>query len=354
MTAAGDSRAGDSGAEALAAARVVLAQMGISPADLAAPAIRVPTFAEVIPQVRATLTPGTLRTYNTHFARLLDRWPDRRLDEPSAGELQALVMEVTRNAATNRASRGGRGAGENFVAAVRCLYRFAENRWISPADNPARRVEKPGRRASQRFAIPAPQLAEICRVAAMTGTDPELDSLILRLVTETACRRGGALTLRPKDLDPDQCLVYLREKDASDRWQPVSPTLMRYLLTHADERGSPPEGQLLRYNNGRPITSRRLDHLWKRLGQELPWVAAQGISTHWLRHTTLTWVERTFSYAVARAYAGHDSKANGVTTTYVKADITEVAAAVAVLTGEPHPLADHPTNSTPTRWSPAP
>jgi hypothetical protein len=73
-----------------------------------------------------------------------------------------------------------------------------------------------------------------------------------------------------------------------------------------------------------------------------------------LRHTTLTWVERTFSYAVARAYASHDSKANGVTATYVKADITEVAAAVAVLTGEPHPLASHPGTSAPARWSPAP
>ena len=34
---------------------------------------------------------------------------------------------------------------------------------------------------------------------------------LLRLHTETACRRGGALALRPADLDPDQCLVLLRE-----------------------------------------------------------------------------------------------------------------------------------------------
>jgi hypothetical protein len=34
-------------------------------------------------------------------------------------------------------------------------------------------------------------------------------------------------------------------------------------------------------------------------------VATQQISTHWLRHTTLTWVERNFGYAIARAYAGH-------------------------------------------------
>ncbi|WP_432757839.1 hypothetical protein [Saccharopolyspora erythraea] len=31
----------------------------------------------------------------------------------------------------------------------------------------------------------------------------------------------------------------------------------------------------------------------------------QQISTRWLRHTTLTWVERHFGYAVSRAFAGH-------------------------------------------------
>jgi hypothetical protein len=37
------------------------------------------------------------------------------------------------------------------------------------------------------------------------GDDPALDALILRLHIETACGRGGALALRPIDLDPDQC-----------------------------------------------------------------------------------------------------------------------------------------------------
>ena len=65
----------------------------------------------------------------------------------------------------------------------------------------------------------------------------------------------------------------------------------------------------------------------------------QQVSTHWLRHTTLTWVERTFSYAVARAYAGHSGKNDiGTTMTYVRAEVQEVAAALAALTGEPHPL----------------
>ena len=76
-----------------------------------------------------------------------------------------------------------------------------------------------------------------------------------------------------------------------------------------------------------------------RIGRHLPWVATQQISTHWLRHTTLTWVERNFGYAVARAYAGHSGKSDaGTTSTYVRADLYEVAAALAALTGEPHPL----------------
>ena len=76
-------------------------------------------------------------------------------------------------------------------------------------------------------------------------------------------------------------------------------------------------------------------------GRHLPWVRTQQLSTHWIRHTTLTWVERNFGYAVARAYAGHTDSGSetGATATYVRASLGEVAAALAALTGEPHPLA---------------
>jgi integrase/recombinase XerC len=76
---------------------------------------------------------------------------------------------------------------------------------------------------------------------------------------------------------------------------------MARLVEHGRERNAPADGQLLRYADGRPITSRRYDHLWVRIGRYLPRVATQGISSHWIRHTTLTWVERNFGYAVARA-----------------------------------------------------
>jgi hypothetical protein len=119
---------------------------------------------------------------------------------------------------------------------------------------------------STRRAVADTGLAEINQAAATTGNDPALDTLLLRLHTETACRRGGALALRPHELDPTQCLIFLREKGETVRWQPISPTLMTALTQHAHDRHAPTDGQLLRYHHGRPITRRRYDHLWSWLG----------------------------------------------------------------------------------------
>jgi integrase/recombinase XerC len=336
---------GTAGIADLEVARALLARLGITPEQLigavAQPA-QMPTFGEYIDLVAQAVTDSTRRAYNPYWARIRHEWGARRLDEPSPLEIKQLTERIKANVVERRNSRGGRSATEHLIAALRCLYRHAvTDGLISEAANPAIRVPKPARLASTRRALPDHQLAQIVHVAASTGNDPQLDSLLLRLHTETACRRGGALALRRGDLDADQCLIRLREKGETVRWQPVSPTLMRHLLDHTDTRGThQPDGPLLRYGTGQPITTRRYDHLWHRIGQHLSWVAAQQISTHWLRHTTLTWVERNFGYAVARAYAGHSGKNDaGTTTTYVRADLYEVAAALAALTGEPHPLA---------------
>ncbi|RNH98972.1 site-specific integrase [Micromonospora aurantiaca] len=300
-----------------------------------------PTFAEYVPVVAAAVTAGTRRAYGSYWKRVVERWGQRRLDEPTPSEIEQLAEHVKTHVVARRNARGGRSAAEHLIAALRCLYRRAvADGFIAAADNPALKVAKPRRLPSTRRAVADTRLAEIYEVAASTGDDPALDSLLLRLHTETACRRGGALALRPADLDPDQCLILLREKADTMRWQPVSPTLMRYLLRHAEERGATEAGQLLRYRNGQPITRRRYDYLWARIGEHLPWVYVQQISTHWLRHTTLTWVERNFGYAIARAYAGHSENGGdvGTTATYVKATLQEIAGALSALTNEPHPL----------------
>lgn len=330
----------------LEAALLLISKLGVTPADLmAATAINrptVPTFAEFIPHVASATTAGTLKAYGSYWNRIVEQWGDRRLDEPTPLEIEQLGKQIRATRMQRRNGRSGASCEENFVSAVRCLYRRAvANGLITDADNPAAKVPKPRRQPSHRRAIPDTRLTEIHQAAASSGDDPQLDALILRLHEETACRRGGALNLRPIDLDEQQCLIRLREKAATERWQPVSPTLMAHLRHHAVDRRAPATSRLLRYRNGTQITYRRYDGLWQRIGQLLPWAAVQGVSTHWIRHTTLTWVERHFGYAVARAYAGHNDRGAqvGSTTTYVQADIQEVAAALSALTGEPHPLA---------------
>ncbi|MCP2323386.1 integrase [Hamadaea flava] len=327
------------------AARVLLQRLGVTAEHLLTTAARpasTPTFDQYIDRIALAVPSGSLRAYEPYWNRVRREWGTRPIDEPKPLEIVQLAERFKATALVRRNTRGGRSAAEHLISALRCLYHYAElDGYITPWANPAAQVSKPRRLASRRRALLAGQLEQVNHIAATTGNDPELDALLIRLHSETACRRGGALALRRCDLDQDHCLIRLREKGETERWQPISPTLMRHLWAHAAERGDEdPQTALLRYRDGRPLTTRRYDYLWNRLGRNLPWVTVQQVTMHWLRHTTLTWVERNFGYAVARAYAGHDGRRDGGTTaTYVRADLYEVATAVAALTGEPHPLA---------------
>ena len=93
------------------AALLVLKSMGLSLADLtAAPSNRkpVPTFAEYVPVVSATLTPGTLRSYRPYWKKTVAQWDGRRLDEPTPSEIKQLV--TTSGRTRSRAATAGAGA----------------------------------------------------------------------------------------------------------------------------------------------------------------------------------------------------------------------------------------------------
>jgi integrase/recombinase XerC len=202
------------------AARLLLSRLGISATDLlatTAPQSAVPTFAEYVPIVEAAVTAGTRRVYSSYWKRIVEHWSSRRLDEPTPTEIQHLAELIKPALTIRRNARGGRSATEHLIAALRCIYRHAENDGlVPPGTNPALKVAKPRRLTSTRQAIPDAQLAEINQIAATTGNDPALDTLILRLHTETACRRGGALALTPNDLDTTQSLVRLTEKGETE------------------------------------------------------------------------------------------------------------------------------------------
>jgi integrase/recombinase XerC len=172
------------------AALVLLDRMGLTAADLAAappPGKQVPTFAEYVPVVSAAVSAGTRRAYGSYWNRVIEHWGARRLDEPTPSEIRQLMAYVKTHVVARRNARGGRSAEEHLVAALRCLYRRAvDDGLIAQADNPARKVAKPRRLPTTRRALPDTRLAEINEAAAATGDDPDLDTLLLRLHTETA------------------------------------------------------------------------------------------------------------------------------------------------------------------------
>jgi len=322
----------------------MMQHLNVEPEELLAAARpqNVPTFEEFVPLVRAATPPASRVIYRAYWNTIVTCWSTRRLHEPTPRDVDELYEHVRAIAQRRRNHADGAGAVHHMYYALLRVYRLAmEQGILSSRQNLMARVPKPRKPKFRRHAL-SPQLyQEIVQTAVRTGHDPRLDSLLLRFHLETAARTGGALSLRLGDLDLNRLLITLTEKD-SQRLQPVSRALIQALLDHAKERGvRDKESPLLRFPDGRPLTIVRYRRLWNRVRKYVKAVDEESISTHWLRHTTLTWVERNFGTAVAVAYAGH-SQGNlwrGATPLYVKASLEEVATALQALTGEPHPLA---------------
>jgi integrase len=219
------------------------------------------------------------------------------------------------------------------------------------AANPAADVTKPRRGRSRRRALDDHELGELIDAVRTTSRDPDLDLLVIRFHLESGARREGALNLRRGDVDPQRATVWLREKADSEREQPVSPSLIALLGRHADSRGCRHANEpLLRTSNGVPMSARRYSTIFDRARRCLAWTDRTPVSAHVLRHTAVTAVGRLAGYPVAQAFAGHTPPS--VTGRYLHASIAELAAAVATLTGEAHPLAERQDRQTTTLGSP--
>lgn len=135
--------------------------------------------------------------------------------------------------------------------------------------------------------------------------------------------------------------MWLREKNDSEREQPVAPSLALHLERLAGARGAGrADDAVFRTRRGEPITGRRYDTLFAKARSCLDWAERTPVSAHVLRHTAITAIARIAGYPVAQAFAGHAPAT--VTGRYLHASLADIATAVASLTGEGHPLAHHP------------
>ncbi len=316
--------------------------LGLDVADLVAAATGEPkpvTVAAWIDEIAPTFTPSTTATYRPYWrltARLLG---DRYLAELTAADLAAVVDVAAERARSRRPDSTGRASRETCIAALRALYARAVDAGHLTA-NPAAALRKPLRTTSRRRALDDRELTELADAVRMTSADPDLDLLLIRFHLETGARRQGALNLRRRDIDLDRATVWLREKNDTEREQPVSPSLIALLVQHAADRGGNCAGDaVFRNRRGEPITGRHYDCLFARARECLGWDDRTPVSAHVLRYTAITRIGRIAGYPIAQPFAGHAPPT--VTGRYLHATLADVATAVAALTGEAHPLA-HP------------
>ncbi len=330
-------------------ALVELEAMGLTVEDLvvaagrdrsAAPSKR--TVAEYLPVVAAGYKPRTRRTYNSYWILMVELIGDRPLDQVTVEDLLAVADEAERRAKQRRVGSDGRASRESCVAAARAVFTRALKAGHVAA-NPALLVEKPRRLPNRRRALTNAELDDVWAAVTATTRDPELELLLLRFHLESGARRIGAINLRVRDIDPTRQTVWLREKFGAEREQPISGSLIESISSLAGARGAmKPDDSALRTRprsrgSSAAISDRTYDRIFTRAQAHVPWSQRTPLTAHVLRHTAITAVERIAGFAVAQAFAGHQP--GSVTGTYTKADIHEVAAAVARLTGEHHPLA---------------
>ena len=258
----------------------------------------VQTVRQFHPVVEMATTEGARKTYAPYWRLLVAEMGDKLLSDVHASELKGLALQAQTNAVKRANGRKGLSARENCVAALRAFFRLAVEDGIIE-ENPADKVPKPRRQASQRRGFTDVEVARLYTVTSTSGDDPVLDTLLLRFHLETGARRGGALALRRRDLDVARQLVRLREKNDTERWQPVSKTLVDALMQHCDARGAieaddavfrrhPRAGECV----GLPVTRRRYNTLTARWGRSIPWVKELGVSIHWCRHHATSAIER--------------------------------------------------------------
>lgn len=323
-------------------AQILLAEaeaLGVQLADLIAVGkpSSLPTLAVFIESIAPTFADPTVATYSPHWRLAVARFGDRPIAAIDLGDLHLVLADAVARAKKSRPGSTGRSSAETCVAALRAVFRRAHDAGLIRA-NPAVALPRPRRVRSRRRALTDVELGDLVDAVRTTSTDPHLDLLLVRFHLETGARRGGAINLSVADLDDRRSTAWLHEKNDSEREQPVSPTTMRLIRAHAEQRGDETcDGAVFWTRSGQPLTSRRYDAIFARAQRLLPWAPRTQVSAHVLRHTAITAVGRLAGYPVAQAFAGHAP--SGTTGRYLYASLEEVAQAVAMLTGEPHPLA---------------
>lgn len=119
-------------------------------------------FRELHSLVLTAVSAGTRRVYGTYWDRVIQAWGPRPITSVTPLEISQLAEQVKANVVERRNARGGRGAAEHLIAALRCMYKLAvADGILIESENPAVRVPKARRLRSTCRALPDSRLEEL-------------------------------------------------------------------------------------------------------------------------------------------------------------------------------------------------
>ena len=265
----------------------------------------------------------------------------RELDNIKTSDLERMVLAIREEALTRKNGIGGHGAQENATTALRAFYAWARREGHTTA-RPDEHLNYQRTRSLERRAYTMAELQQAAQI--LDGTrDPELARLLLRLALETGARHNEMLQLRVGDLRRASGVVRLRPKGFAGEYleAPITAALFDALEGLIERRYRKPpsdDDPVLVYRSGRPITRRYFENLCIKVRTEVPSLGKgepDWFSTHGLRHTAGTMVQRVGGDAVARRFLGHAARGWMHVENYSKATIDEVREALAAIWGEP-------------------
>lgn len=290
---------------------------------------------------------------------------------------RALQRTVRRN--INREKIGkpplpsdGRGAAESAIAGARWFFKQLNADEITQR-NPAAHVKAPARQERPARSLDASEFLEIYRVAITTGTDPELDGLLLRHQLIQAVRRGGLLQARAGGVDPESASIhYWDEKRDTYRNRPSTRAHVAHLMAHMLERGprvaAPADAPEALRRSGipdisdtdpvfyrkpvdtfddegyfvsrttLPVTRKRIESLFARLQRHVPWAWRRDLRPHDIRHTSGRLVYQASDDQMARLHLAHDAGTS--TDHYLREHLERLARLKESLFGLPQAIDD--------------
>lgn len=227
----------------------------------------------------------------------------------------------------------GEGAWSNYRDAVSTLFKFVGG--FADVKTPTTAVRSRTRPSNQRRALTEAEMLALWNAASLED-DAELSLLYLDCIRETAARVHSVEQLNLEDINWATGIAIFRTKNRRIHEACLSVDLMNRIRERAVRQGwneEIPDGYDPRsFNNtGTPafrtrglkrVTKKWRETFFNRIDERTRRSDQPKFTAHWLRHTTITQVERIVGKDAAQRWAGHKvgprTSAADQTETYIK------------------------------------